>query len=38
MESVKTTTQIFYDKALFDNFQNADEVLNDFFSQGAEVI
>ena len=31
MESVKTTTQIFYDKGLFDNFQNADEVLNDFF-------
>jgi len=28
--SVKTTIQILYDKGLFDNFQNADEVLKDF--------
>ena len=28
--AVKTTIQIFYDKGLFDNFQNAEEVLKDF--------
>ena len=27
---VKTTIQILYDKGLFDNFQNAEEVLKDF--------
>ena len=27
--AVKTTIQILYDKALFDNFQNAEEVLKD---------
>ena len=27
---VKTTIQILYDKGLFDNFQNADKVLEDF--------
>ena len=29
--AVKTTIQILYDKGLFDNFQNAQEVLKDFF-------
>ena len=29
--AVKTTIQILYDKRLFDNFQNAAEVLKDFF-------
>ena len=28
--AVKTTIQILYDKGLFDNFQNADRVLEDF--------
>ena len=28
--SVKTTIQILYDKGLFDKFQNADKVLEDF--------
>ena len=28
--AVKTTIQILYDKGLFDNFQNAQEVLQDF--------
>ena len=28
--AVKTTIQILYDKALFDNYANADEVLEDF--------
>ena len=28
--AVRTTTQILYDKGLFDNFQNADKVLEDF--------
>ena len=28
--AVKTTIQILYDRGLFDNFQNAEEVLNDF--------
>ena len=28
--AVKTTIQILYDKCLFDNFQNADKVLDDF--------
>ena len=28
--AVKTTIQILYDKGFFDNFQNADEVLEDF--------
>ena len=28
--SVKTTIQILYDRGLFDNFQNAEEVLKDF--------
>ena len=28
--AVKTTIQLIYDKGLFDNFQNAHEVLNDF--------
>ena len=27
---VKTTIQILYDKGLFDNFQNADKILEDF--------
>ena len=27
---VKTTIQILYDKGLFDNFQNADKVLENF--------
>ena len=29
--AVKTTIQILYDKGLFDIFQNAEEVLKDFF-------
>ena len=29
--AVKTTFQILYDKGLFDNFQNAEEILEDFF-------
>ena len=29
--AVKTTIQILYDRGLFDNFQNADKVLEDFF-------
>ena len=29
--AVKTTIQILYDKGLFDIFQNADKVLEDFF-------
>ena len=28
--AVKTTIQILYDKGLFDNFQNADKILEDF--------
>ena len=28
--AVKTTIQILYDRGLFDNFQNAEEVLKDF--------
>ena len=28
--AVKKTIQILYDKGLFDNFQNADKVLEDF--------
>ena len=28
--AVETTIQILYDKGLFDNFQNADKVLEDF--------
>ena len=28
--AVKTTIQLLYDKGLFDNFQNADKVLEDF--------
>ena len=28
--AVKTTIQILYDKGLFDTFQNADKVLEDF--------
>ena len=28
--ALKTTIQILYDKGLFDNFQNADKVLEDF--------
>ena len=28
--AVKTTKQILYDKGLFDNFQNADKVSEDF--------
>ena len=28
--SVKTTIQILYDKGLFDNYANADKVLEDF--------
>ena len=28
--AVKTTIRILYDKGLFDNFQNADKVLEDF--------
>ena len=27
---MKITIQIFYDKGLFDNFQNADKVLEDY--------
>ena len=29
--AVRTTIQILNDKGLFDNFQNADKVLEDFF-------
>ena len=29
--AVKTTIQILYDRGLFDNFQNAEEVLKDFY-------
>ena len=29
--AVKTTLQILYDEGLFDNFQNAEEVLKKFF-------
>ena len=29
--AVKTTIQILYDKGLFDNYQDADKVLEDFF-------
>ena len=29
--AVKTTTQILYDKGLFDDYANADKVLEDFF-------
>ena len=29
--AVKTTIQILYDKALIDNFQNADKILKVFF-------
>ena len=29
--AVKTTIQILYDRALFDNFQNAEEVLKDIY-------
>ena len=29
-KAVKTTIKILYDKGLFDNFQNADKVLEDF--------
>ena len=29
-KSVKSTMQLLYDKGLFDNFQNADEVLKDY--------
>ena len=29
-EAVKTTIQIFYDRGLFDNYDNADEVTNDY--------
>ena len=29
-KAVKTTIQILYDRGLFDNFQNADKVLEDF--------
>ena len=28
--AVKTTIQVLYDRGLFDNFQNAEEVLKDF--------
>ena len=28
--AVKTTIQVLYDKGLFDNFQNAEEVLKNF--------
>ena len=28
--AVKTTIQILYDKGLFDNYDNADEVIKDF--------
>ena len=31
--AVKTTIQILYDKGLFDNYANADKVLEDFFLQ-----
>ena len=37
--AVKTTIQILYDKGLFDNYANADKVLEDFLlHQGVEVI
>ena len=29
-KALKTTIQLFYDKGLFDNFQNADKVFQDF--------
>ena len=31
--AVKTTIQILYDKGLFDNYANADKILEDFFLQ-----
>ena len=31
--AVKTTIQLLYDKGLFDNYANADKVLEDFFLQ-----
>ena len=34
--AVKTTIQILYDKGLFDNYANADKVLEDFFLQQDE--
>ena len=37
--AVKTTIQILYDKGLFDNYTNADKVLEDFlFTTGRKVI
>ena len=37
--AVKTTIQIIYDNGLFDNYANADKVLEDFFlQQDVEVI
>ena len=37
--AVKTTIQILYDRGLFDNYANADKVLEDFlFVQGEKVI
>ena len=30
-KAVKTTKQKFYDEGLFDNYDNADELLKDFF-------
>ena len=37
--AVKTTIQILYDKGLFDNYANADKILEDFFlHQDVEVI
>ena len=37
--AVKTTIQILYDKGLFDKFENADKVLEDFYlQQGVDLI
>ena len=33
---IKTTIQILYDKGLFDNYANADKVLEDFFIYNKE--
>ena len=37
--AVKTTIQVLYDRGLFDNFQNAEEVLKDFlFTTNVDLI
>ena len=34
---VKTTIQIWYDKGLFDKYDNANEVLNDYLEESKRV-